>query len=131
MKVKCLLFMAIVARGWVRGETPSPAPHITPDVFASREAAEGYAKKLFAGGAVEVLRVRKKDVLVFYVYGSGVPDVTIAAYRFTKGKWRRAAEIESANGGVHHAVVRDGAIIVVTDRSSAERVLLRANETEG
>jgi hypothetical protein len=131
MKTKCVLFIAAIACCSVRGEAPPPPSHITPAVFESREAAEGYVKKLIAGGAVEVLRVGKKQILVLYVYGSGVPDTAIAAYRFAEGKWCRASEVGAALGGIHRALVRDGAIVLISDRSSEVVVLLKADEKEG
>ena len=127
LKTSLLFMLAVLLGGCARAESAQPSA-LTPATFASQTAAEQYAKKLVAGGAVERLRVGTQDILVLYVYGSGVPDRAIAAYRFTDGQWDRAAELEPNSAGIHRARVRDGAIVVVSDRSTAKVVLLPAAE---
>ncbi len=79
-----------------------------------------------------MLRVGKKEILVLYVYGSGIPDIAIAAYRFAEGKWCRASEVGPAPGGIHRALVRDwreSSLFPI--RSSEIVVLLKADEKAG
>lgn len=110
--------------------TATRSSPITPPIFESRDAAEQYVKKCWAGGAVEILRAGKNDVLVLYLYGSGIPDIAIAAYRFVDGKWARASEVKPSPAGLHRACVRNGAIVITSDHSSEEVVLL-ATDTKG
>ena len=129
MKTKHVLAaVALAVAALVRAEAPKEPAHIVPAEFESRATAVKYVSKLSAGGAVDMLKVGNKDVLVVYIYGSGVPDIAIAAYRLSQNRWILAAEIDGALGGIHKAVVSDGAIILVGSKTEERLVLLEAEK---
>ena len=99
---------------------------VVPAVFSSRRVAESYVTKLPAGGSVDVLRYGGEEVIVVYVYGSGVPDIAIAAYRMKDGVWQRAALVRPSVRGLHRAIEKDGAIVIVAGDSDETETLLPA-----
>ena len=129
MKARYLLVVCVLATGcWMRAEPQnSPAPAV-PATFESREAAAKYVRGLFAGGAVDTLSTGKKEVLIVYVYGSGVPDIEIAAYRFSEGKWFLAKEWRPPTIEIHNVAESDGAIVVIGKKTGQKWVLLKKDE---
>ena len=98
-----------------------------PPSFASREAAEESAHKLFAGGDVDVLHVGNKDVLIYVVHGSGVPDIGIAAYFSKNGRWEFAKSIWPSPGEFHKVTVSGNEIIVVGEQSKNQWPFLKVD----
>jgi hypothetical protein len=98
-----------------------------PPSFGSREAAEEAAHKLFAGGVVEVLHVGKKDVLIYIVHGSGVPDIGIAAYSFKNGVWQFVSSFRPSPDEFHRVVASGKEIVVVGERSKKQWPFLKVD----
>jgi hypothetical protein len=132
MKTQYILaIVALIFGGWLRAEVPKDKAHTVPAAFESRDAAAKYVSGLFAGGDVDTLKVGKKEVLVVYVYGSGVPDIAIAAYRFSDGKWVLASEWSPPTVEIHKAVVSEGDVVVVGAKTGKKWILLKADENGG
>jgi hypothetical protein len=110
--------MAVASAAALQAEKPSDSPF--PQSFKSREAAAKYARGLFASGDVDVLRVADTNILILYVYGSGVPDIGIAAYRFSEGRWRLAKQFAPPTIEFHKAIV-SGKQVVVVGRETKQR----------
>lgn len=102
-----------------------PKNSFYPPSFPSREAAEQAAHGLFAGGDVDVLRVRNKEVLIFIVHGSGLPDIGIAAYFRTNGAWQYAADFRPSPDEFHKAKVSGNAIVIVGEHTKKEWPFLK------
>lgn len=98
-----------------------------PETFASRQAAETAAHALFAGGDVDVLRVGNKEVLIFTVHGSGLPDIGIAAYLQKDGVWRFASAFRPSPNEFHKAKVRDSGIVIVGKHTKKEWSFLKVD----
>lgn len=98
-----------------------------PKTFESIAAAEKYAKRLFAGGSSDLLKVANGEVLVLRVYGSGVPDIAIAAYRTAKDGWALAAEWLPETIEAHIVFVSDGDIVIRGEKTKKRWVLLKSN----
>lgn len=131
MKTSYLLAFAALATGCcLHGGAPKDVTHIVPASFESREAAAKYASGQFAGGAVDVLKVGKEEVLVVSIYGSGVPDIAIAAYLYSGTRWDLAAELRPPVAEIHKTIVESGAVVVVGGTTGKKIVLLKPERPE-
>lgn len=107
------------------GVAQTSSSQLVPLTFASVAAAEEYAKGLFAGGRTEVLRVGQGDVLVFWVYGSGWPDLRIAAYLKAKDGWVLEADWKPESVEFHDVFVSGDTVMIRGEQTKKEWVLFR------
>lgn len=108
----CLLALALSAAGRApAAELPACAAvkPVTPQTFATRSAAQSWARGSFAGADVRQVAVGREQVLVVTVHGSGVATFSIAVYRREAGHWVRAVETAGALFG--RAEVQHGAVV--------------------
>lgn len=124
--MKLLSVTALLAAAvWTQAEEPKNSFY--PPSFASREAAEESVHRLFAGGDVEVLHVGNKDVLIYIIHGSGVPDIGIAAYFSKNGAWEFAKAIWPSVGEFHKVIASGNEIIVVGEQSKKQWPFLKVD----
>ncbi|HLW34711.1 MAG TPA: hypothetical protein VKS98_03540 [Chthoniobacterales bacterium] len=124
MRLLCLTAL-LVAAFWARADEQKNSFY--PPAFASREAAEESTQHLFAGGDVDVLHVGNKNVLIYIVHGSGVPDIGIAAYFSKNGAWEFAKSIWPSPGEFHKVIVSGNEIVVVGERSKKQWPFLKVD----
>jgi hypothetical protein len=106
------------------GEEKNP---LYPPSFASREAAEESARHFIAGCDVNVLHVGNKDVLIYIVHGSGVPDIGIAAYFEKNGAWEFAKSIWPSPDEFHEVIASGKEIVVVGKDSKKQWPFLKVD----
>lgn len=124
--MKMLTLCALLAAAaWAQAAEPKDPFY--PKSFASREAAEESAHHLFAGGDVDVLRVGNKDVLIYIVHGSGVPDIGIAAYFSKNGAWDFASSFWPSPGEFHKVIVSGKEIVVVGEKTKKQWPFLKVD----
>jgi len=106
--------------------------HIVPLEFKSQDEAEIYVSRLFAKGRISKLTVRKSQVLVMQVYGSGVPDIVFAAYALSEGRWVLVSKLLARKIGKitepHEVTIVGDEILVVGSQSGHKSVLFREND---
>ena len=119
------VFALLLAASCARADEPKNSFY--PPTFASRAAAEESAHKLFAGGDVDVLHVGNKDVLVYIVHGSGVPDVGIAAYYSKNGAWEFAKSFWPSPDEFHKVIASGKEIVVVGEHSKKQWPFLKVD----
>jgi hypothetical protein len=74
-----------------------------------------------------VLHVGKKDVLIYIVHGSGVPDIGIAAYYFKNGAWKFASSFWPSPDEFHTVIASGKEIVVVGKRSKKQWPFLKVD----
>ena len=98
-----------------------------PPSFASREAAEESVHHLFAGGDVDVLHAGTKDVLIYIVHGSGVPDIGIAAYFSKNDAWEFASSFWPSPGEFHKVILSGNEVVVEGEKTKKQWPFLKVD----
>jgi hypothetical protein len=86
----------------------SLAEDFIPKSFPSTQEAKTYAETSFAGGRTETFSINGKEIMVLVIYGSGVPDLAIAAYLKKRGTWEFIAEGNRLGPTVTHTIKQEG-----------------------
>ena len=103
----------------------SLAVDLIPKSFPSIQAAKAYAETSFAGGKTETFSVNGKEIMVLVIYGSGVPDLAIAAYLKKKGNWQFVAEGNRLGPTVTHTIKQEGnKLMIYGDPTNKPSLLL-------
>jgi hypothetical protein len=104
----------------------SLAEDLIPKSFPSIQAAKAYAETSFAGGKTETFSVNGKEIMVLVIYGSGVPDLAIAANLKKKGNWQFVAEGNRLGPTVTHTIKQeDNKLMIYGDPTNKPSLLLR------
>lgn len=97
-----------------------------PKAFDSLNDAYDYANKSFAGGTIQLFNLKGAQYLVLSIYGSGVPDIAIVAYKKNRDKWIFEAQGKrSPNPSVKHTVVQDLHSLIIKGNDGFKSVLIK------
>lgn len=77
------LALLLAAGSWAE----NPKLPFVPLSFTSTAKAESFAKELFAGGSVQVLKIEGTEILVLEVLGSGLPTIALVIYLPEEHGW--------------------------------------------
>jgi len=89
-----------------------------PTTLGSPEAATTYAHALFAGGQVDQVRIGLRRYLVLFTYGSGIPVIELAVYRWEMWHWELVAKRLPPTHGFMSAKAANGKIVAVVGGST-------------
>jgi hypothetical protein len=103
---------------------PSGIGALEPTSFATSAAASDYAGHLFAGGELDAVTAGQENILVLQTYGSGVPVVAIATYRYVGGQWTLASEWRPQDSERFTIAVENGNVVAVGSKTGEVWTLL-------
>jgi hypothetical protein len=95
-----------------------------PTSFDTSAAATAYVNQLGAGGRLDTVNVGQEQVLVLQTFGSGVPVIAIATYRYVGGQWLLASEWRPQIIQFYTVKVDNGDVVAVGNTTGEEWVLL-------